>query len=121
MHKAIREAGFTDLQEAHFAVFSYPLPDGVRPSDLARQIHMSRQATNYILGQMEELGYLERRAGPESDRRLVYLTDRGWKVADVIYASLRQLQDEWAAEVGRERFGDFMDVLAELSSPEGQS
>jgi DNA-binding MarR family transcriptional regulator len=121
MHEAVREAGFADLQEPHFAVFSYPLPDGVRPSDLARQIRMSRQATNYLIRQMEELGYLERRAGPESDRRLVYLTDRGWKVADVIYASLRQLQEQWAAEVGRERFRDFMGVLTVLSSLEGKS
>ncbi len=115
LHADIREAGFTDLQEAHFAVFSYPLPDGVRPSDLARRMHMSRQATNYLVGQMEELGYLERRAGPETDRRLVYLTGRGLQVAEVIYASLRRLQEQWAEEVGQERFNGFMAVLRELS------
>jgi DNA-binding MarR family transcriptional regulator len=38
---------------------------------------MSRQATNYLVGQMEELGYVERRVGPAGDRRLVYLTKRG--------------------------------------------
>lgn len=114
---AIRAAGFTDLQEAHFAVFSYPLPDGVKPSDLARQIRMSRQATNYLIGQMEELGYLERRAAPGSDRRLVHLTERGWMVADVIYAALRNLQDQWADEVGRERFDEFMTTLNILAAP----
>jgi DNA-binding MarR family transcriptional regulator len=120
MHAAIREAGFADLQEAHFSVFSYPLPDGVRPSDLARRMHMSRQAANYLIGQMEELGYLERRAGPGSDRRLVHLTDRGWQVAEVIYASLRRLQEEWAEEVGQERFGDFMAVLREIAAREAR-
>jgi hypothetical protein len=33
LHDAIRANGFTDLQEAHFAAFSYPLPSGVRPSE----------------------------------------------------------------------------------------
>jgi DNA-binding MarR family transcriptional regulator len=117
MHEAIRAAGFTDLPEAHFAVFSYPLPNGVKPSDLARQIRMSRQATNYLIGQMEELGYLERRAAPGSDRQLVYLTERGWKVADIIYAALRNLQEQWADKVGRERFHEFMATLSILAAP----
>ena len=115
LHETIRAHGFTDLQEAHFAVFSYPLPHGVRPSDLARQLRMSRQATNYLVGQMEALGYLERRTGPESDRRLVYLTGRGMKVADVVYACLRELQAQWAEEVGPDRFEVFLDVLRLLA------
>lgn len=116
MHEAIRADGFTDLQEAHLALFSYPLPDGVRLSDLARQLHMSRQATNYLVGQLEELEYLERRAAPGIDRRLIYLTERGWRVADTIYASLRELQEQWTNEVGHERFSSFMDVLRLLSA-----
>ncbi|HEX2137413.1 MAG TPA: MarR family transcriptional regulator [Microvirga sp.] len=121
MHAAIRAAGFTDLQEAHFAVFSYPLPDGVRPSELARQLRMSRQATNYLLGQLEQLGYVERRAAPGSERRRVYLTERGWRVVDAIYASLRELQEQWALEVGQDRFRAFMDVLRQLAAREAQA
>jgi DNA-binding MarR family transcriptional regulator len=115
MHDAIRANGFTDLQEAHFAVFSYPLPSGVRPSELARQLRVSRQAINYLVGQMEGLGYLERRVGPDGDRRLVYLTEHGARVAEVIYASLHELQTQWADEVGHDRFEAFMDVLTLLS------
>lgn len=114
----MRHNGFADLQDAHLAVFSYPLPDGVRPSDLARQLHISRQATNYLVGQLEALGYLERRAGPGNDRRRVYLTGRGQSVADVIYASLGDLQMQWAREVGDDRFMVFMDVLKLLSKDE---
>jgi DNA-binding MarR family transcriptional regulator len=120
MHEAIRAHGFTDLQEAHFAIFSYPLPNGVRPSDLARQLRMSRQATNYLVGQMEVLGYLERRVGPEGDRRLVYLTERGSQVAEVIYACLRELQTQWADEVGRDRFDAFLGVLRLLAKDQSR-
>jgi DNA-binding MarR family transcriptional regulator len=121
MNDAIRPNGFTDLQDAHLVVFQYPLPDGVRPSDLARQLRISRQATNYLIAQLEELGYVRRRASPDSERRLIYLTDRGWRVVDAIYASLRQLQEQWADRVGHARFGDFMDVLRVLSADERQA
>jgi DNA-binding MarR family transcriptional regulator len=115
---AIRAAGFDDLQEAHLAVFTYPLPDGVRPADLARRMGMTPQATNYLIAQVEALGYLERRAAKDSDRRLVYLTERGWQVGETIFACLRELQAEWAAEVGQKRFAEFMDVLRRLAAEE---
>nr|WP_246498731.1 MarR family transcriptional regulator [Microvirga soli] len=117
MLQAIHEAGFPEFQDAHFAVFSYPLPDGVRPSELARHKKMSRQAINYLLGQLEGLGYVERRAGEnaDADRRLVYLTARGWQIAEAIFACLRRLQREWAQEIGQERFDVFLDVLRQLA------
>jgi DNA-binding MarR family transcriptional regulator len=116
MHEAIHAAGFTDFQDAHFAVFSYPLPDGVRPSELARQKRMSRQAINYLLIQLEELGYVERRAPEGSDRRLIYLSARGRQLAETIFTCLRRLHAEWAEEIGEERFNDFLDVLKQLSA-----
>jgi DNA-binding MarR family transcriptional regulator len=115
MHEAVRAAGFTDFQEAHFAVFAFPLPDGVRPSELARNMRMSRQATNYLIAQLEELGYLQRRAARGSERRLVFLSARGRKVGEIIHTCLRDLHAEWAAEVGQEDFGRFMHVLRHLS------
>jgi DNA-binding MarR family transcriptional regulator len=115
LYEAVRLQGFDDLQETHFAVFSYPLPDDVRLSQLARQHRMSRQAANYLVGQLEELGYLERRPAPGSTRRHIFLTERGMLVAQTIYAALRELQQRWADEVGPERFGDFTSVLAILS------
>ncbi|NBJ11271.1 MarR family winged helix-turn-helix transcriptional regulator [Microvirga arsenatis] len=118
IQEAIRAAGFDDLQEAHLAVFTYPLPDGVRPADLARRMGMSPQATNYLIAQVEALGYLERRASEGSERRLVYMTERGWQVGETIFASLRELQAEWADEVGQKRFADFMAVLRRLAAEE---
>jgi DNA-binding MarR family transcriptional regulator len=116
MLQAIHDAGFNDFQEAHFAVFSYPLPDGVRPSELARQKRMSRQAVNYLISQLEELGYVERRAPDGSERRLIYLSPRGQQVAATIFACLRQLHGEWAEEVGQKRFDAFLDVLRQLAA-----
>jgi DNA-binding MarR family transcriptional regulator len=97
-------------------VFSFPPPDGVRPSDLARRIRMSRQATNHIIGQLEELGYLERRAAKKGERRLIYLTARSRGMVKVAHATLLKIQAEWAAEIGADRFDDFMKVLRQFAS-----
>ena len=113
---AIRAAGYVDLQDAHLAVFSYPLPMGVRPSQLARQIGMSRQATNHLILQMEALGYLERRAPEGNGRRLVYLTERGWAVSRTIFATLAQIEADWAQAVGQARFAEFMATLRRLAA-----
>lgn len=112
---AIHEAGFPEFQEAHFAVFSYPLPDGFRPSELARERKMSRQAVNYLIVQLEGLGYIERRAGGDQDRRLIFLSEKGHGIAQAIFACLRDLEEEWAAEIGRDRFDLFLGVLKELA------
>ena len=112
----LRSAGFTDLQPAHLAVFSFPPPDGVRPSDLARRIRMSRQATNHIIGQLEALGYLERRAERKGERRRIYLTPRTWGMVKVVHATLLEIQGEWAADIGPDRFGDFMATLRRFAA-----
>ena len=112
----LKSAGFTDLQPAHLAVFSFPPPDGVRPSDLARRIRMSRQATNHIIGQLEALGYLERRAERKGARRRIYLTPRTWGMVKVVHGTLLEIQGEWAADIGPERFGDFMTTLRRIAA-----
>jgi DNA-binding MarR family transcriptional regulator len=118
IERAVRDAGFHDLHEHNFPAFSYPLPDGTRPSVFARQRGISRQAANHLLREMEALGYFERRETEDSKRRLIFLTSRGEQVAETIYAALRQLHQEWGAKVGRERFAVFMEVLRELTAEE---
>ena len=110
MEADIKAAGFTDLQAAHLAVFSFPPPEGMRPSDLARRLRMSRQATNHIIGQLEALGYLERRAERRGERRRIYLTPK------VVHATLLEIQTEWAPEIRPARFGDFMATLRRLAA-----
>ena len=73
------ERGFSDLNQAHLNVLVFPPPDGIRPTDLAERTYMTKQAMNYLLAQLESLGYIERRAEKGQGRRLVYLTRRGWQ------------------------------------------
>lgn len=106
--------GFSDLNQALLSILVYPPPDGVRPTELAERSNMTKQAINYLLGQLEKLGYVERRA-VNGRRRLIYLTKRGWNVFETQWTAMRELEDEWAKRVGRKRFDDFLSVLRELS------
>ena len=114
---AIEKAGFADLQETHLRVFSYPLPDGVRPSELARHLGMTRQATNHVIAQLEDLGYLERRGG-DGERRRVHFTPRAWGVVETIYATSREVQAEWAHEIGQNRFRALVETLRLIAAEE---
>jgi len=75
MLAGLHERGFNDLVAAHLDVFQYPGPENQRPSDLAKQARMSKQAMNYLLGQLERLGYLTRGQDPKDQRfKRVHLT-----------------------------------------------
>jgi DNA-binding MarR family transcriptional regulator len=113
--KAQEQSGFGDLNQAHLNVLVYPPPDGVRPSELAERTFMTKQAMNYLLGQLEALGYIERKTDKHHRRRLVFLTRRGWRVFETQWAAMQGLEEEWAAVIGKRRFDEFMSVLMELS------
>ena len=50
-------AGFDDLGEVHRPVLRYPLIDGMRPTELAAHLKLSKQATNDLIRDLENLGY----------------------------------------------------------------
>src|SRR5690242_10728196 len=68
MLAGLHERGYTDLIAAHLDVFQYPGPENQRPIDLATQTRISKQALNYLLGQLEQLGYLTRATDPSDQR-----------------------------------------------------
>jgi DNA-binding MarR family transcriptional regulator len=113
--QALIEGGFTDLNPALLSAFFYPPPHGVRPIDLAEKANMTKQAMNYLVSQLESLGYMERHAEKTGGRRLVYLTRRGWMVFETLWVTQLQLQADWAAQLGEERFGKFMNMLRQLA------
>jgi len=118
MLAALRERGFDDLDAAHLNVFQYPGPEGARPSELAARLRISKQALNYLLGELERLGYLERRPDPDDLRsKRVALTARGGSAVGVIREAVGELEAEWAQQLGESRFDELRSLLQELSGP----
>ena len=118
MLERLHERGFTDLEPAHLNVLQYPGPQGLRPSDLAARLRISKQALNYLLGQLERLGYLERHQDPDDQRsKRIVLTERGTSLIPVIRRAVGEVETAWAQQLGAKRFSQLRDLLLELNQP----
>jgi DNA-binding MarR family transcriptional regulator len=118
MLERLHEHGFTDFDAAHLNVFLYPGPQGARPTELAARLGISRQALNYLLGQLERLDYLERRPDPDDHRsKRIALSPRGRSAIRVIRSAVGEIEREWKTMLGAERFAQLRDLLLELNQP----
>jgi DNA-binding MarR family transcriptional regulator len=116
MLAALHESGFTDVVPAHLVLLRWPGPQGRRPSEIAAESEMSKQAVNYLLGQLETLGYLERRTDPDDHRsRQVHLTARGRDVAMTMRRAVSEIETEWTALLGHDDFEHLRALLTRLS------
>lgn len=108
----LNAAGFEELILPHIAVLQFPGPDGVRPSTLAERAGMSKQAMNRLLGSLEDSGYLVRSDAPSEGRaRVVRFTKRGHTAYAKIHEILRDIEQEWSAELGPRDFAQLKELL----------
>ena len=120
MLERLHERGFDDLDAAHLNVFQYPGPQGARPSELATRLRISKQALNYLLGELERLASLERRPDPDDLRsKRVALTRRGTSAIQVIREAVGEIEAEWAARLGPKRFAQLRTLLLDLDASAG--
>jgi len=116
MLERLQDSGFADLDFAHLNVFQYPGPQGARPSELAARLGITKQALNYLLGELERLDYLQREPDPDDLRsKRVALTRRGASAIRVIREAVAEVETAWAQQLGPERFSQFRAVLLELN------
>jgi DNA-binding MarR family transcriptional regulator len=116
MLERLHDRGYDDLEAAHLVVLQYPGPQGRRPSELAAQLRVSKQALNYLLGQLERIGYLERRPDPDDLRsKRIALTPRGLAIIPVIREAVAEVEAEWARRLGKKRFDQLRTLLQDLN------
>jgi len=115
MLRRLHERGFDDLDLPHLNVFQYPGPHGRRPSEITSHAGMSKQALNYLLNEIERLGYIERQSDPHDARSTrIVLTRRGEVAGHTIREAVRDVELEWARRLGDRRFATLKTLLQEL-------
>jgi DNA-binding MarR family transcriptional regulator len=113
--KELNASGFGELRLPHMAVLQFPGPEGVRPGMLAERAGMSKQAMNQLLRSLEGFGYIVRSDSKDDGRTsVVRFTKRGRvayaKIADI----LRDIEREWAAELGTRRVAELKALLVRV-------
>ncbi len=117
MLAALHDRGFTDLVPAHLVIMRYPGPQGRRPGEIAAGSGQSKQAANYLLGQLEQMGYLERGEDPDDRRsKRVSLTSRGLEAGMVMREAVADVEQEWAVQLGTEDFEQLRSLLTRLTA-----
>lgn len=117
VYQRLREAGYTDLRPAHFAVMQHLRPEGVRVTELAHRAQMTKQSMGALVDYAEERGYVERTPDPGDGRAwLIRLTPRGREVEQIARAAIGELEAEWAQHLGEERFATLYSALQDLVS-----
>jgi DNA-binding MarR family transcriptional regulator len=116
MLERLHQAGFTDLETAHLTVFQYPGPQDAKPTELAARLRISKQALNYLLGQLEQRGYIERTPDLVDQRsKRISLTERGLAIVPVIRNAITEIETEWEAALGQKQFDQLRDGLHDLN------
>jgi DNA-binding MarR family transcriptional regulator len=85
--------------------------------DLANQTRMSKQAMNYLLGQLERLDYLTRQVDAQDQRqKRVHLTERGKAAGQAIRQIVLEVEDDWEQKLGARRFAQLRNLLERLNA-----
>jgi DNA-binding MarR family transcriptional regulator len=77
---------------------------------------MTKQALNYLLGQMEELGYLQRVQDSVDQRfKRIRLRPRGRAAGAAVREIVSEVEAEWSQKLGSRQFGELRNLLVRLS------
>jgi DNA-binding MarR family transcriptional regulator len=115
MLAGLHKRGFTDLVAAHLDVFQYPGPENQRPLQLATQTRMTKQALNYLLGQLEQLGYLTREPDNDDQRsKRIRLTPKGHAAIKAMREIVQDVETEWEQQLGPRKFAQLRNLLTQL-------
>ena len=105
LYAGVVAAGYDDLNAAHVGLWRYPGLEGIRPSQLADRVGITKQSVNDLLAHLEQHGYLLRVPDSADGRaRAIRLTSKGRRLEQTIYAAAEASQLRIAEILGSRRF-----------------
>jgi DNA-binding MarR family transcriptional regulator len=116
MYAGVVAAGYDDLSAAHVGLWRYPGLEGLRPSQVADRVGITKQSVNDLLGHLEEHGYISRVPDLVDGRaRVIRLTPKGRRLQQTIYAEAGAAQLRIEEILGSRRFNQLHHSLELLS------
>ncbi len=108
----LHDHGWPDVNRPQSMVMTNIVSGIVRPSDIARNLGLSRQAIHSTINQMVKLGIVQLEVDP-GDRRhmIVSLTDLGARMRKDAQRSMDALTAQIAAALGQDKFDALLAAL----------
>ena len=115
LFERLAEQGHGDLRPRHGGVLAYLDEDGIRPTELARLSGRHKQVVGRLVDELEDLGYVDRRADP-ADRRakLIVPTERGLEAMRLADGIVAEIERRHAEAAGRKTYAEFRNVLRSI-------
>lgn len=112
LQSRLHDHGWPDVSRSQSMVMTNIVSGIVRPSDIARNIGVSRQAIHSTIGQMVALGIVRLEPDP-GDRRhmIVSLTDLGTRMRSDAQRAMDAMTAQIAARLGQEQFDVLLAAL----------
>ena len=118
----LAQNGFGDVTPAHSALLRDVGDDGARPSELAAQAGVTRQAITKLVDELERLDLVRRDPDPDDGRGvIVRYTDRGRAGVAIARKRMLTLERAYAAQVGADRWAEVRSTLETLFGDDPQT
>ncbi len=108
----LHDRGWPDVSRSQSMVMTNIVSGIVRPSDIARNLGVSRQAIHSTINQMEKLGILQLDVDPQDRRHVIAsLTETGQMMRRDAQLAMDSLTSQIASLLGQEKFDALLDAL----------
>lgn len=108
----LHERGWPDVNRPQSMVMTNIVSGIVRPSDIARNLGVSRQAIHSTINQMVKLGIVRLDVDPDDRRHMIVsLTETGTRMRKDAQRAMDALTAQIAARIGQDRFDALFDAL----------
>ena len=105
------------LRPSHVRLLSLTPTTGMRVTDLAARVGMTKQALGELVATLQGAGLVEVTVDQRDRRvRLVRPTPAGRELQRVVESAMAEIERHWEAQVGPERWATFREVLAEIGT-----
>lgn len=112
LQSRLHDRGWPDVSRPQSMVMTNIVSGIVRPSDIARNLGISRQAIHSTINQMVKLGIVELAPDPDDRRHMIVsLTETGARMRRDAQRAMDDLSDQLAERLGRDRFHALLATL----------
>jgi DNA-binding MarR family transcriptional regulator len=111
----LAELGYQDFKVGHVMVMMNLKKEGITAAEIAKKVHVSKQAISKLVHELAERGFLLNVKHPEDLRAtLIYTTQSGERFLDALHACRIKVDQELSEVIGVEKLEQIRSVMEEL-------